>query len=420
MYARKNLLTLGRGGSCSARDSAWLASFQEVAVDAERFDRLVESLTRSGTRRGVMRTLTGAILGAVGLGALAGHDAAGKVKGKRRGKGQGKNRKDKNRVRAQAASCCSGGNCAPKAGKNLAKCCYEDQNLAGQNFKGANLGNANFTGATLTNANFSGANLDKTCFVDADVTGAKFTGANTGTAIFCRTRTSQGVNNSGCGKDNGCCQTCVDVGDPGCNIGGECCGGAECTGNGDGVCTCPQETPDTCEGACVDLDTDDTNCGECGNVCPSDETCEGGACRCGSGPACGSGLTCCNGACVNLLTDLNNCTACGNACPAEGPNGIQNALVECGPGRDEDDRPGYGCTFLCNTGFADCDDDPFNGCERPISNDSNNCGKCGFSCPDDRPRCCGCSCFTNVPPDAPIVPCSTCQTVGNARLIRRR
>ena len=201
IYARKNLLTLRREGACSARGSARLRVFLGG---------------RGG--RGTFRS-TGGIADALrlpprrpahahrepswarpGLGALADIDAAGKDKGKskRRGSGKRKSRKDKRGVRAQAASCCSGGDCTPGAGKNLGKCCYEGQNLAGKNFKSANLGNANFSGATLTNANFTSANLDKTCFVDADVTGAKFNGANTASAIFCRTQTSQGINNSGC------------------------------------------------------------------------------------------------------------------------------------------------------------------------------------------------------------------------------
>ena len=389
----------------------------EVAVDAERFDRLVESLTRSGTRRGVVRTLAGALLGTAGLSALAGQDAAGKEKGnsKRRGKGARKNRTGKNRVRAQALSCCGGSNCTPGAGKNLAKCCYEGQNLAGQNFKGANLSSANFSDANLTNATLTNANLDKTCFVDADLTGAKLTGANTAKAIFCRTQTSQGIDNSGCTRANRCCQTCVDIEDTGCAIGGECCGGAECTGNGDGVCTCPQDAPETCNGVCVDLQSDEANCGACGVVCPEGETCQAGACRCGGSRTCGSGLTCCSGTCVDLLTDLNNCTACGNVCPPQ----LANAEVACGPGFDENDQPGYGCTYLCQANYRDCDGDPINGCERRISDDPNNCGDCDSTCPTARPRCCGCQCFEPVPPDGPNL-CSTCQPVGNARLIRRR
>jgi uncharacterized protein YjbI with pentapeptide repeats len=349
----------------------------EVAVDAERFDRLVESLTRSGTRRGVVRTLAGALLGAAGLGALAGQDAAGKKgKSKRRGNGARKDRKGKDRVRAQALSCCGGGNCTPGAGKNLAKCCFEGQNLAGQTFKGANLSSANFSDANLTNANLANANLDKSCFVDADLTGAKLNGANTAKAIFCRTRTSQGVNNSGCGKGTACCDTCNrKIGETCTGAGDVCCGGATC-----------------CEDGCRDLRSDENNCGECGNVC-------------------GSGLTCCDGQCVDVLTDMNNCTECGNVCPTTLPN----AEVFCGVGLDDQGRQARGCVFLCGTNFRDCNDDPEDGCEVEIFNNNLHCGTCSdTNCEANNLVCKGCLC---VPPDGLS---TICQPVGNARLIRRR
>ncbi len=34
-----------------------------------------------------------------------------------------------------------------------------------------------------------------------------------------------------------------------------------------------------CNGTCVDLDSDDRNCGTCGKVCPSGDFCSGGTCR---------------------------------------------------------------------------------------------------------------------------------------------
>jgi len=51
-----------------------------------------------------------------------------------------------------------------------------------------------------------------------------------------------------------------------------------------------------CDGACVNLSTSTTNCGECGKVCKS------------------LAPTCCNGGCVNTMTDINNCGTCGKVC----------------------------------------------------------------------------------------------------------
>lgn len=126
---------------------------------------------------------------------------------------------------------------------------------------------------------------------------------------------------------------------------------------------------------------------------------------------CDHGETCCDGQCVDLDADLDNCTECGNTCP----QALPNATVVCGEVLDEHDNRALGCGFVCETGFANCSGDPFTGCEQHVSNDPNNCGACGFICPSDSPRCCGCRCFA-----ADTTICSTCQAVGNARLIRRR
>lgn len=72
----------------------------------------------------------------------------------------------------------------------------------------------------------------------------------------------------------------------------------------------------TCDGGCVDLQTDDNNCGNCGNACsalsPAGQTCQSGAC------ACPSGDTVCGGVCVNEQSDNNNCGGCGAVCAARG------------------------------------------------------------------------------------------------------
>jgi hypothetical protein len=52
----------------------------------------------------------------------------------------------------------------------------------------------------------------------------------------------------------------------------------------------------TCGGTCVNLSTNNGNCGSCGNIC--------------------SGLTatCCGGGCTNLNKDTSNCGTCGHKC----------------------------------------------------------------------------------------------------------
>jgi hypothetical protein len=63
-----------------------------------------------------------------------------------------------------------------------------------------------------------------------------------------------------------------------------------------------------CGNACVNLLTDPSNCGACGNSCGAG-ACSNGTCTCSGGY-----LAMCNGTCVNTSTDSNNCNGCGNVC----------------------------------------------------------------------------------------------------------
>jgi len=74
-----------------------------------------------------------------------------------------------------------------------------------------------------------------------------------------------------------------------------------------GAC-CGATTPDACGTSCVDLQSNNANCGTCGHACSGGKTCQSGAC------ACPTGQTDC-GTCVNLKTSKANCSSCGNACP---------------------------------------------------------------------------------------------------------
>jgi len=59
---------------------------------------------------------------------------------------------------------------------------------------------------------------------------------------------------------------------------------------------------------CVDLSSDNNNCGSCGRICSGGTTCQGGSC------ACPSGQTDCGGTCVDTKTDPANCGGCGISC----------------------------------------------------------------------------------------------------------
>jgi hypothetical protein len=78
-----------------------------------------------------------------------------------------------------------------------------------------------------------------------------------------------------------------------------------------------------------------------------------------------SGLAC-NGICEETQSDLSNCGACGNVCPS-----IANGAPACSSGA---------CTGACNYGFSTCGGFPANGCNFDLLVDSRNCGGCGNVC----------------------------------------
>ena len=103
-----------------------------------------------------------------------------------------------------------------------------------------------------------------------------------------------------------CNDACVSAETDNNNCGGcgnICTGGQTCQG---GAC-CPSGQYG-CFGACLNVETDNNNCGGCGTKCTSGQTCQSGTCTCPSGQSP------CNGACVDVLTDVNNCGSCGNIC----------------------------------------------------------------------------------------------------------
>jgi hypothetical protein len=120
-----------------------------------------------------------------------------------------------------------------------------------------------------------------------------------------------------------CGGLCVDLsGDElNCGVcGQECAYGEICSGGGCGsLCAAGLNY---CDGACVDYLTDPSHCGYCGRACLGFESCQGGACggiaqlppRGLELPCEARSLTDCGGVCVDLLTDNNNCGACGHAC----------------------------------------------------------------------------------------------------------
>jgi len=127
---------------------------------------------------------------------------------------------------------------------------------------------------------------------------------------------------------------------PGCDSGE--CEGTDCN-------WCSDHPQSCCNGARIDTNTDEANCGTCGNACGPGKVCQAGTCVCP--PPFGD----CNGTCVDLHNDPENCGACGKKCAAD---------RTCSVG-----------WCLCADGLTDC-----NGTCRDTSSDDKNCGTCGNRC----------------------------------------
>jgi hypothetical protein len=213
-----------------------------------------------------------------------------------------------------------------------------------------------------------------------------------------------------------------------CGAGRECCGGAcvdtrmntdhcgacqqdcatdeacclgQCAAEDAEVCaTCSEDCEDIgqqcCSGSCVDQDSDEFNCGTCGNACDQGEVCCAGDCvasdpdHCGqSCTACDAGDLCCGGDCV--ASDAANCHSCGNVCTAGttccGATGCKDLLSDpnncgtCGDPVDDGDMCASGHSCPMNNAWCAPPGNPDAGACTAIVNNNAHCGACNNACP---------------------------------------
>ena len=150
------------------------------------------------------------------------------------------------------------------------------------------------------------------------------------------------------------------------------CANSACVFDGCGAdhLDCNLSLTDGCE---VNYKTDKNHCGNCGTSCSttgaSSTSCNAGTCV----PVCtGTFLMCSNpqnGCAVNSATDPNNCGGCTKVCSTAASAHV--TANGCSAST---------CQPTCVSGYANCDSNPLNGCELPVSGDVNNCGGCNVVC----------------------------------------
>jgi hypothetical protein len=120
---------------------------------------------------------------------------------------------------------------------------------------------------------------------------------------------------------------------------------------------------------CGDTLTDVENCGSCDHICQVSHGvpgCVEGSCVIAS---CESGFSNCDedqATCETSILDLSDCGGCGIPC-----RDLPHAVPTCGSGQ---------CAIAsCEAGYADCDQEPKNGCEVSLGT-LTDCGVCGAAC----------------------------------------
>jgi len=238
-----------------------------------------------------------------------------------------------------------------------------------------------------------------------------------------------------CTSGEACCEgSCITTQTDEANCGrcGNACGSGYSCVAGRCIMTAEPVNPIACRlgqtlcgTTCVNLDTDENNCGECGNVCRSGYSCSNGRC---ASLACGEGQTLCGTRCVNLEINEENCGECGNACGSTRvclngectcPTGMTECMrqssfgmggsgvVFCAELQHDADNCGR-CGNECPSGQV-CQDGVCGGCAIPCGDgetccggqcletewDEANCGECGRTCSGQEGTCCNGNC-TNL------------------------
>ncbi|EME38702.1 hypothetical protein DOTSEDRAFT_28920 [Dothistroma septosporum NZE10] len=153
-----------------------------------------------------------------------------------------------------------------------------------------------------------------------------------------------------------------------------------------------------CGNYCADFQTDNSNCGKCGNQCKYGETCKFGSCKApcpyGQPDQCPDPNKYGALSCTNKQTDCENCGQCGTKC---------KSTEKCVGGKCTPNTP----TCPSNMPLS-CPDGYSTKCVDPKSPDT--CGSCANKCTAPKTLCDGGKC--RCPTDKPTECGSTCCNPG--------
>lgn len=265
---------------------------------------------------------------------------------------------------------CDEGSCEVKSCSGTFRDCDGDPKTGCEINVATSAGNC---GACGTNCNVKYPHATATCSLSvcsAPICAGGYGDCNLNPADGCESNVLADPANCG-----GCGNVCSTSGSA--HVSSNACTSGSCNPKCAGsYLTCDNNPRNGCES---DGNTDANNCGACGSVCStaaaahvSSNSCSGGDCD----PKCSGAYKDCdgngyNGCEVDTGTTRTSCGGCGAAFVCDTSTAAHVSSNNCS---------GSACQPVCTGTYKDCDSSRFNGCEKDVSADKNNCGGCGTVC----------------------------------------